>query len=96
MFTFPQIIFQILIYQKNGIPVILTYSGIISEEIPFKLVVPEDKRVDEPAKIKNTRQIDAIIQAAEQVVNSGTPLDIALLEVALTQYKNNSEKGNIK
>ena len=66
---------------------------VISE---YKNVVADDKRVDEPAKIKNTRQIDAIIQAAEQVVNSGTPLDIALLEVALTQYKNNSEKGNIK
>lgn len=52
------------------------------------------ERIDEPAKIKATRQIEAIIQAAEQVVETGTPMDIMLLELALNQYKNNSEKGN--
>jgi hypothetical protein len=56
----------------------------------YKSVVPADKRIDEPAKIKNTIRLQALIQAAEAVIESGTPMDILLLEIALDKYKTNS------
>lgn len=48
------------------------------------------ERIDEPAKIKNTIRLEALLQAAEAVVESGTPMDILLLEIALNNYKTNS------
>lgn len=43
--------------------------------------------IDEPAKVKNTRQLEALLQAVEQVCEHGSPMDILLLEVAYNQYK---------
>jgi len=51
---------------------------------------PDAERHDEPVRTgsKQKQMISAVLDAAERVVASGgTPLDVALLENILNQYK---------